>query len=115
MKICGSPANGCSSPLPDALSSARTLVEAGADAVAVIDAVAALRMARRGALVQQLNAIESLAAVDVTTTAKQGTDASFKPDFKKYNVVVSNYNGANWPEETQAAFAGAVGRDQGNG
>jgi magnesium-transporting ATPase (P-type) len=36
-------------------------------------AVAALRMARRGALVQQLNAIESLAAVDVVCMDKTGT------------------------------------------
>jgi type 1 glutamine amidotransferase len=42
--------------------------------------------------------------VDVATTAPQGTDASFKPEFKNYAVVVSNYNGAAWPEATQAAF-----------
>jgi uncharacterized protein len=42
--------------------------------------------------------------VDVATTAPRGTDASFKPEFKKYAVVVSNYNGADWPKETQAAF-----------
>jgi magnesium-transporting ATPase (P-type) len=36
-------------------------------------AVAALRMARRGALAQQLNAIESLAAVDVVCLDKTGT------------------------------------------
>ncbi len=45
-----------------------------------------------------------LFSVDVATTAKQGTDPTFKPEFKKYNVVVSNYNGADWPKETQAAF-----------
>ncbi len=42
--------------------------------------------------------------VDVVTTAPKGTDESFKPDFKKYDVVVSNYNGADWPKETQQAF-----------
>lgn len=42
--------------------------------------------------------------VDVATTAKQGTDPAFKPDLKKYDLVVSNYNGAAWPEETQRAF-----------
>lgn len=36
-------------------------------------AVAALRMARRGALVQQLNAVESLASVDVVCLDKTGT------------------------------------------
>lgn len=42
--------------------------------------------------------------VDVATTAKQGTDPNFKPEFSKYAVVVSNYNGADWPKETQQAF-----------
>lgn len=42
--------------------------------------------------------------VDVATTAPKGTDENFKPDFKKYRVVVSNYNGADWPKETQEAF-----------
>jgi type 1 glutamine amidotransferase len=45
-----------------------------------------------------------LFAVDVATTAKAGTDPNFKPDFGKYDVVVSNYNGAAWPNETQEAF-----------
>jgi type 1 glutamine amidotransferase len=45
-----------------------------------------------------------LFTVEVATTAKQGTDESFKPDFAKYNVVVSNYNGAPWPEATRQAF-----------
>jgi len=44
-------------------------------------------------------------SVDVATTAPQGSDPNFKPEFKKYDVVVSNYNGADWPKETQAAFA----------
>ncbi|MEM7012538.1 MAG: ThuA domain-containing protein [Verrucomicrobiota bacterium] len=30
--------------------------------------------------------------------------ADFKPDFTKYDVLLSNYNGKNWPEETDAAF-----------
>ena len=43
--------------------------------------------------------------VDVATTpADKGEFASFKPDFKKYKLVVSNYNGQDWPKETQAAF-----------
>ncbi len=42
--------------------------------------------------------------VDVATTAPQGKDESFAPEFKKYDVVVSNYNGANWPDATEAAF-----------
>ena len=43
--------------------------------------------------------------VDVATTpAGKGDIASFKPEFKKYKLVVSNYNGQDWPKETQAAF-----------
>jgi type 1 glutamine amidotransferase len=42
--------------------------------------------------------------VDVATTAPQGKDESFKPEFKRYDVVVSNYNGADWPDATKAAF-----------
>lgn len=45
-----------------------------------------------------------LFAVDVATTAPQGTDADFAPEFARYDVVISNYNGAPWPEKTQAAF-----------
>jgi type 1 glutamine amidotransferase len=45
-----------------------------------------------------------LFTVDIIRTAAQGTDPNFKPDFAKYDVVVSNYNGAAWPAETQRAF-----------
>jgi len=30
--------------------------------------------------------------------------ADFKPDFTKYDVVLSNYNGASWVDETKVAF-----------
>ncbi len=40
--------------------------------------------------------------VDVATTPKNL--AEFRPEFSKYDVVVSNYNGAEWPEATKAAF-----------
>src|SRR5262249_19596745 len=46
--------------------------------------------------------------VNVATTAPQGTDPSFKPAFKNYNVIVSNYNGDDWPKETQDAFVDYV-------
>ena len=41
--------------------------------VSITFAAAAVRMARRGALVQQLNAIESLASVDTVCMDKTGT------------------------------------------
>lgn len=40
--------------------------------------------------------------VDVATTPADM--AEFRPDFSKYDGIVSNYNGPDWPEETQKAF-----------
>lgn len=47
--------------------------------------------------------------VDIATTPPKGADmSSFKPVFKNYAVVVSNYSdfggGGQWPPETQTAF-----------
>lgn len=51
--------------------------------------------------------------VDVATAPAKGQDMSgFKPEFLKYAVVVSNYNGDAWPAETQTAFESFV-RDGG--
>jgi len=47
--------------------------------VSVTYAVAAVRMSRRGALVQQLNAVESLASVDTVCLDKTGTLTEPKP------------------------------------
>lgn len=46
--------------------------------------------------------------VAIVRTAAKGTDPNFKPDFSKYDLVVSNYNGAAWPKETQEAFVDFV-------
>jgi type 1 glutamine amidotransferase len=52
--------------------------------------------------------------VEVATTPPKGGDMSvFKPEFSKYKVVVSNYNGDSWPAETRAAFAKFVGEGGG--
>jgi type 1 glutamine amidotransferase len=53
-----------------------------------------------------------LFAVEIATTASKGSDPNFKPDFSKYQVIVSNYNGSAWPAETQQAFVRYV-RDGG--
>ncbi|MBL8295694.1 MAG: ThuA domain-containing protein [Bryobacterales bacterium] len=46
-----------------------------------------------------------LFVVDVATTPPKGGDLSvFKPDFARYRVVVSNYNGEPWPPKTKLAF-----------
>jgi uncharacterized protein len=42
---------------------------------------------------------------DVLTSPAQGADMSgFKPEFSKYRVIVSNYNGDPWPDATKAAM-----------
>ncbi len=48
----------------------------------------------------------TLFTVDVATAAPQGTDPTFKPEFSKYAVVISNFGhgAAAWPAETQKAF-----------
>lgn len=33
---------------------------------------------------------------------------SWRPDFKKFDVVLSNYNGHDWPDETKTAFVDYV-------
>src|ERR1700756_1612750 len=45
-----------------------------------------------------------LFTVDVATSPPGGDLSGFKPNFAGYDVVVSNYNGAPWSEETQQAF-----------
>lgn len=46
-----------------------------------------------------------LFAVDVATSPAKGQPLdSFKPDFAKYDVIVSNYNGDDWPKATQDAL-----------
>ena len=45
--------------------------------------------------------------VDVVTTPPKET-TGFAPDFAKYAVVVSNYNGNAWPADTQKAFEAYV-------
>lgn len=45
-------------------------------------------------------------AKKVSAVDKPAPDPDFKPDFSKYDVVISNFGwqAAPWPEETQAAF-----------
>jgi uncharacterized protein len=51
--------------------------------------------------------------VEVATSPGKGEEMSgFKPNFSAYDVVISNYNGEAWPEETQEAFTRYV-RDGG--
>lgn len=47
--------------------------------------------------------------VEVSTTPPAGGDmSSFQPDFSKFDLVVSNYNGEPWSQRTQQAFVSFV-------
>lgn len=47
-----------------------------------------------------------LFTVDIARTSSkdEGQIADFRPDFSRYDVVVSNYNGESWPEKTKMEF-----------
>jgi type 1 glutamine amidotransferase len=45
-----------------------------------------------------------LFTVDVSTSPSGNDLSGWNPEFAKYQVVVSNYNGANWPAEVQKSF-----------
>ncbi|MCK4466276.1 MAG: ThuA domain-containing protein, partial [Bacteroidales bacterium] len=43
--------------------------------------------------------------VNIHISPKQGEDMSgFNPNFSNYDVVVLNYNGDSWPEQTRISF-----------
>jgi len=66
--------------VPTTVAAVVTLVPEGLILLASLTyAFAAMRMARRGALVQQLNAIESLASVDIVCIDKTGTLTEPRP------------------------------------
>jgi cation-transporting ATPase E len=85
-----------------AVAAALTLVPEGLILlVSLTYAVAALRMARRGALAQQLNAIESLAAAEIICLDKTGTLT--EPALRVLDLVPA-------PEWNPEAVAEAIGR-----
>jgi type 1 glutamine amidotransferase len=56
-------------------------------------------------ILKELLVQTNLFTVDVAKTPAKGGDMSaFQPDFKKYNVVVMDYNGESWSAKTKAAF-----------
>ena len=56
-------------------------------------------------VLKQLLEETDLFTVDVASSPPSRQDMSgFKPNFAAYNVVVSNYQGDEWPEETKKAF-----------
>jgi len=54
--------------------------------------------------IRQILEQSGLFTVDVATSPSGRDLSGFKPNFDAYDVVVSNYNGAPWPEETQKAL-----------
>jgi len=56
-------------------------------------------------ILKQILENSGLFSVDVAQTPKTGENMSqFKPDFSQYDVVVLDYVGDPWPEETRTAF-----------
>ncbi len=54
---------------------------------------------------RQILSNSCLFEVEIATTPERGGDMSvFRPDFGRYDVVVVNYGGDTWSEETRAAF-----------
>jgi uncharacterized protein len=50
-----------------------------------------------------------LFSASIINAPSKGSDmSSFNPDFSKYNLVVIDYNGDEWPEKTKAAFTDYV-------
>jgi len=50
-----------------------------------------------------------LFATDIAESPAQGKDlGTFSPDFQKYDVVVMDYNGDSWSEQTKTAFVAYV-------
>jgi len=88
--------------VPTAVAAVVTMVPEGLILLASLTyAVAALRIARRGGLAQQLNAIESLASVDVVCLDKTGSLTT--PTLRVVDVVAA-------PGIRRAALVGALGR-----
>jgi P-type E1-E2 ATPase len=90
--------------VPTSVAAVVSLVPEGLILLASLTyAVAALRMARRGALVQQLNAVESLASVDVVCLDKTGTLTD-----SKLRVVEIVPAAGERPEDALARFAASA-------
>jgi glycosyltransferase len=59
--------------------------------------------------IEQILENSGLFTVDITISPKAGkTMSNFKPDFASYQLVVLDYNGDRWPEETEKSFLNFV-------
>jgi type 1 glutamine amidotransferase len=59
-------------------------------------------------LLKQALEESGLFAVEVATSPPGADTTGFKPEFNKYSAVLSNYNGADWPKDTQQALVDYV-------
>lgn len=59
-------------------------------------------------LKKQLEDTGKFTVAVATTPPAKGDMTKFNPDFSKYDVVVSNYNGEPWTDTTKAAFEAFV-------
>jgi cation-transporting ATPase E len=93
--------------VPTSVAAVVTLVPEGLILlVSLTYAVSALRLARRGALVQQLNAVESLASVDVVCLDKTGTLT--EPSPRVLSVIPAGAVGHDELEHVLRLYAGAA-------
>jgi cation-transporting ATPase E len=93
--------------VPTAVAAVVTLVPEGLILLASLTfAVSALRMARRGALAQQLNAVESLASVDVICLDKTGTLT--EPRLQVIDIVPAERSSEVTLRKELARYAAAV-------
>jgi type 1 glutamine amidotransferase len=60
-------------------------------------------------ILKQLLEQTGLFTAEIVKTPEKGGDMNtFNPDFKKYSIVVIDYNGESWTEKTKTAFADYV-------
>lgn len=60
-------------------------------------------------ILKQLLDQTGLFTAEIVKTPEKGGDMNkFNPDFKKYNIVVIDYNGESWTEKTKTAFVDYV-------
>jgi hypothetical protein len=60
-------------------------------------------------VLKQILEESGLFSCDIAVTPGEGKDMkTFNPDFSKYQLVVLNYNGAEWPDKTKKGFVDFV-------
>ncbi len=75
----------------------------------IVDGQNGHKWAETSPILKKLLEETGLFSVDVATSPSKGQDLSgFKPDFAAYDVVISNYQGDEWPEETKKALVDYV-------